>query len=70
MGHCRPGFVVHGSIAPQCDALVFGSTHRLPQRTVPAPHESEHIELLHTSPARHAVPHAPQFSGSMLVTVQ
>lgn len=49
---------------PQCAALDVTSTHAPEQSVVPIAQVDWHVPLLHTFPAAHTVPHAPQLRES------
>jgi hypothetical protein len=58
--------VVHD---PQCVGSASSDTHAPPQFIWPAGHIDEltHVPIEHVSPVAHAMPHAPQFDGSLVV---
>jgi hypothetical protein len=56
--------------APQLLELVAVFTHAVPHWTVPAGHELTQPAGLHSWPAAHALPHAPQFAMSAVVSTQ
>jgi hypothetical protein len=58
--------VVH---EPQCVGSASSDTHAPPQFIWPGGHVDEltHVPIAHVSPVAHAMPHAPQFDGSLVV---
>jgi serine/threonine-protein kinase len=59
----------HPAEAPQCWALVFGSTHAPPQLTRPEPHVAAwHWPPVHVCPVEHVLLHVPQFCGSFIAS--
>src|SRR5688572_14447693 len=56
--------------APQLSRSVSRVAHVPLQSFCVAGQDTEHLPATHTSPAPHALPHAPQFSRSSLVSTQ
>lgn len=56
--------------APQLFLSVARFTHCDPHAVVPVGHEVTHRPVPQTVPVGHTVPHAPQFVGSLAVSVQ
>src|SRR5690348_11148969 len=53
----------HPSVAPQCKASASGSTHTLPQRTLPGGHELEQTPSTHAIPLPQEIPLDPASSS-------
>jgi hypothetical protein len=73
LAHIVPGdppSIPHPADAPQYVRLVSGLTHVPPQFVSPGAHDAWHVLFEQTSPASHALPHAPQFCGSLVVSRQ